>query len=496
MKLRSVYHGVPRGTGHPAGAARGSFGAPASTKIALLWMMATAALGWLALTLLVPYGGVTFAVLVPLIVLVPALILWTGARAGEKAGLPLLAMVFLIVLLSDVSVRGRALTDTGLDLQSALKFILWASGWLLIFWRLSEYKEVARTWAGGAALAFALWCLFSTIYSPTPVYTFGTSVGMLGMWFVAAFVTRRVDRGTLILTCSLALTVGMVISLALYFGLRERAMAPTEGGTIFRLAGIFSAPNTLGRAAALLLLLLLAGFYYVRRPLVWWPVALVGAGTALACLLLSGSRASALALICAGVVVLLRKRPVLLTVVSALFVSVSAIVLSFPTYMQELMLMVSRTGRLSEVATLTGRTYIWEWVMSAAAERPLHGYGFASTRVVMVEGYRGPWGFTTSSAHNAWLQAWITVGLVGVAMLVINHLKLVGDFFRRPDRLRDGLFVFVIALGLFEAAFAGPSVNLITFTWLLASTLPYVAEGKTSKTPWLTVAPARHLAKA
>jgi O-antigen ligase len=374
-------------------------------------------------------------------VLAPALILWTGARAGERAGLALLAMVFMIVLLSDVSLRGRELTDTGLDVQSALKFILWASGWLLIFWRLNEFKEVARTWAGGSALAFALWCLFSTVYSPTPVYTFGASVGMLGMWFVAALVARRVDRGALIVTVTLALTVGMVISLALYLGLRDRAMAPTEGGTIFRLAGLFSAPNTLGRASALLLLLLLAGFYYVRRPMVWWPLVLVGACAAVVCLYLSGSRASMLALIGAGVVVLLRKRPVLLTVVSASFISISAVVLTFPSYLQDLMLMVSRTGRLSEVATLTGRTYIWEWVLSAAAERPLHGYGFGSTRVVMVEGYRGPWGFTTSSAHNAWLQAWITVGLIGVAMLLVNHLKLLGDFFRRPDRLRDGLFV-------------------------------------------------------
>lgn len=459
----------------PAGAAAvvGAQGVPASTMLALAWMMSTAALLWLALVALVPYGGgLGFVMSAIAFVLVPGVVLWLCARAGEKGGKPLLVLVFLVVLISDISVRGRALDDTGVDAQSAVKFMLWVSGWMLLFWRLSVFKEAFKqSSAGAAALLFALWCLISTIYSPTPLYTFAASVSLVGLWLLAALVARSIPRSTLVVVIAAALTVGMILTLALYLGLRERSMALTEGGTILRLAGIFSAPNTLGRAAALLLLLVVLAMFYVKRA-IWIPMAIVSGGTAAVCLYMSSSRASMLALACAGVVVVLRRRPILLTVAIALFVSISAVILAFPSYLQDVKLLISRTGHISEVSTFTGRTFIWEWVLSAFAEQPIQGYGFASTRVVIVEGYRGPWGFTTASAHNAWLQSLITVGLVGTVLLLVNNSVLILKFFRQPDRLRDGLFVFVVMLGLFEAAFTGPSVNLITFVWLLASLLP------------------------
>lgn len=459
----------------PAGAVSviGAAGVPASTKLALAWTMSTAALLWLALVAQVPYGGgLGFVLAAMAFVLVPGLVLWLSARAGEKAGGPLLVLVFLVVLLSDISIRGRALDDTGVDGQSAVKFMLWASGWMLLFWRYSVFKKAFQhSGAGAAALLFALWCLISTAYSPTPFYTFAASVSLIGLWLIGALLVKTVPRGKLVVVIAAALTLGMILTLALYLGVRERSMALTEGGTILRLAGIFSAPNTLGRAAALLLLLVVLAIYYARR-VVWLPLAIIGGSTALVCLYMSNSRASMLALVCAVVVVVLRRRPVLLTAAVAVFLSVSAVILAFPSYLQEVKLLVSRTGHISEVSTFTGRTFIWEWVLATAAERPLQGFGFASTRVVMVEGYRGPWGFTTASAHNAWLQSLITVGLVGTVLLLVNNAMLILKFFRRPDRLRDGLFVFVVMLGLFEAAFTGPSVNLITFVWLLATLLP------------------------
>lgn len=445
--------------------------APLSTVLALSWMMLTGILAWLGMLTVLPYAGYGFGLLLAAVIVAPALVVWTGARAAERAGLALLAMVFLIVFMSDTSLRGRAAGDTGLDGQSALKLGLWISGWLLLFWRLAEFRLAAVEKSAGALLVFGVWCMVSTLYSPTRAYTFGASAGFLGMWMIAVHVARRATREQILLTFAAALLLGCLISLGLFAFMRDRAMALTEGGTIFRLAGIFSAPNTLGRAAGLLALVSVLSLFHVRRMLSV-PLLAIGGSVALACLYLSASRASLLAFLVAAVVVVLRHRPFLLTVVTALGASALAVVLAFPHILQDVMLLISRTGRVTEVTTFTGRTFIWEWVIAKASAQPLQGYGFASTRVLIPEGYRGPWGFTTTSAHNAWLQAWITVGLVGLAMLAVNHVAMLWKFFRTPDRMRDGLFLYVIVLGLFEASFAGPSINLMTFTWLLASVLP------------------------
>lgn len=70
---------------------------------------------------------------------------------------------------------------------------------------------------------------------------------------------------------------------------------------------------------------------------------------------------------------------------------------------------------------LTNRIPIWESVTELALERPVLGWGWIS--------YWAPWvdplgdlavfrGVTYLSAHNAWLDAWLQIGVVGLAILV------------------------------------------------------------------------------
>jgi exopolysaccharide production protein ExoQ len=88
--------------------------------------------------------------------------------------------------------------------------------------------------------------------------------------------------------------------------------------------------------------------------------------------------------------------------------------------------------------TLTGRTNIWESVTALAQERPVFGWGWVS--------YWAPWaeplntlafegGVHQYQAHNAWLDLWLQLGVVGVVVFGALFVStLVRSWFLATDR--------------------------------------------------------------
>ena len=77
-------------------------------------------------------------------------------------------------------------------------------------------------------------------------------------------------------------------------------------------------------------------------------------------------------------------------------------------------------GLLGKDATLTGRTRIWSAVLRQIAERPWQGYGYGAIWTE-TDPY-GPLarisqeaGFVAHHAHNAWLEQWLSMGVIGLA---------------------------------------------------------------------------------
>jgi exopolysaccharide production protein ExoQ len=438
-------------------------------RLALLWLVAVGLLAWLG-TVLVPYQSYTSAALLAGVAIVPAIGLWVIGNAGAHGGGALAAMAFVVVLLSDWTLRGGV--DRGLDMQSAAKFSIWASGLVLLLWRFPLVLQMGRHLPSISLLAFGVWAVFTATYSVTPLYSAAAGLAFLGLWVIATTLAVSTTQRLGLLVITLALLTGMAISLVLYFAVPDSVIVPTEGGTVLRFSGIFGSPNGTGRAAALALLTSLMLCYLLPRRQAVLLMAVVLTLSA-ACLYLSGSRASSLALVLGATVVLLHRRPWLSAIV-VVGTGCAALVLFFmPDLRLELAAMISRTGSISEVTTFTGRTQIWAFVMQKIADAPLIGYGFASTREVITTGYFTMWGWTTTSAHNLWLQVWITTGLIGLVLIVISQLAWLREFVRQPDPVRDGLVVFVLTIGIFEAGPMGPSVNLLTMVMLWAMALGF-----------------------
>ncbi|MBT9488960.1 MAG: O-antigen ligase family protein [Rubrivivax sp.] len=430
--------------------------------LALAWCIPGAALLW-AISLWRPPTSLAEAALTLAAVVLPACALWWVARAGQQAGLALASLAGVVVLLSDATLRpGTGGTSAGLDAQSVLKFGLWSLGLLLLFWRRQVVLAALRHPPCAALAALVVWSLCSALWSITPAYSAAAALALAGVWVLAtvfaAGFTRR--QGTAVI--ALALVGTLVASLVLYLLVPARALTVTEGGLNLRLSGVYGSPNNLGRAAALAALLVLMSVGALRR---WQGAAvlLLALPLCATCLLMSGNRGAALALVGAWGVYLLAGRPWQLALAALTLLFSVAVLALAPELRADLAGLLSRSGRRNEITTLTGRTDIWAAVIGLIREAPLLGHGFASTRELLPAAWWTAYGWTTTSAHNLWLQVAVTTGFVGLALLLLGQLAWAWQALHRPQPARDAVFVFVLVIGLLESSAGGPSVNLLSF---------------------------------
>ncbi|MFC5337620.1 O-antigen ligase family protein [Leucobacter denitrificans] len=99
-------------------------------------------------------------------------------------------------------------------------------------------------------------------------------------------------------------------------------------------------------------------------------------------------------------------------------------------------------GLLGKSSDMTGRLETWEKVIELAQQRPWFGWGWVSYWAPWVEPFESldqQGGIQVMSAHNAWLDVWLQLGIVGVlvfAPLVV--LTLLRVWFRAVDQPRRG----------------------------------------------------------
>ncbi len=83
---------------------------------------------------------------------------------------------------------------------------------------------------------------------------------------------------------------------------------------------------------------------------------------------------------------------------------------------------VLRYQDLRLLFTLSERTEIWSKILENFKNCFFHGYGFASTRIIMPKVYPR---FMPTNAHNAFLEALITSGWIGVVSLILVCLVFI-----------------------------------------------------------------------
>jgi O-antigen ligase len=381
--------------------------------------------------------------------------------------------LIVIAFTIDATLRRRGdAADSGMDAQTLAKLVIWGGAFLMGVMNWDRFRAAARDSKALAwFFAFALWSLFSTVWSITPAYTFGGGFGMVGLILFVAVTMEGVGLEKLCLPIVWACGLLTTSALALYVVAPGMAVAMLENGTTPRLAGITGSPNNLGRTAAIALFFI---FFAVRNKQVKafrFDIMVISL-SALACLYLSWSRTSLVAVVVSIAIVLLRKR--LLLILSGAVVGATGLLLLLLANVDwdHLLRMVSRKGSVSELMTLTGRTAIWDYVWRSFLEQPLLGYGYGSTKLLIPMGFRTVYDWTTTSSHNMFLQALVTTGVVGTFFILGALFLQFRNMVRRPHEISDALVIFVVISGLTEAGAIGVAPNLLTILWIVALAVP------------------------
>ncbi|WP_166879309.1 O-antigen ligase [Salinibacterium sp. ZJ450] len=166
--------------------------------------------------------------------------------------------------------------------------------------------------------------------------------------------------------------------------------------------------------------------------------------------------------------------------IAAVAIAAAAAALIAVTFFSEQLL-----GLLGKDSTLTNRTEIWDIVIGVADDRPVLGWGWVS--------YWTPWtepftdlvtinGVVQTHAHNAWLDVWLQLGIVGLVVFAVFIIRtLIRAWFAAVDRRRlsrtieapyDATSLLpLLVLTLLLVQTASESHLLVEGWWLVLATL-------------------------
>lgn len=127
------------------------------------------------------------------------------------------------------------------------------------------------------------------------------------------------------------------------------------------------------------------------------------------------------------------RRPVYVVAAASVVLAVGSLVAFFPLLLQA----------FGKSADLTGRFDIWASVTDLAGQRPAFGWGWLGYWVPWVEPFNGLAvrnGVTYLQAHNAWLDVWLQIGIMGLLVFIaLVFATMWRSWFLAIDRPRLGV---------------------------------------------------------
>jgi O-antigen ligase len=128
----------------------------------------------------------------------------------------------------------------------------------------------------------------------------------------------------------------------------------------------------------------------------------------------------------------------------------------------------SKSGDSEELFSATGRSEIWAYTIQLIGERPLTGYGAATSKYFLSE--------YSLYTHNLILHIAFSTGVVGGLAAVWMCLGRAIALFTDPHPIADALVAFVLINGLFENVIFAILAGLPTMIWTIALCLPLLPD--------------------
>ena len=125
-------------------------------------------------------------------------------------------------------------------------------------------------------------------------------------------------------------------------------------------------------------------------------------------------------------------------------------------------------------ATFTGRTDLWQFGLQYLMQRPIMGYGFSAfwgtEQVVYGLGDNSSWVNAASDAHNAYLNLALTIGIPGLALVIVWIIVMpIVDFCHRAPsphtRALQLLFLRLLLFCVFSSCFENSIFQQLDSVW-------------------------------
>lgn len=320
--------------------------------------------------------------------------------------------------------------------------------------------------------ALCIWALASVAWSVEPMETLRRSLALVGATIAALYLGLRYEPKQQLKVMALVLGLGAIASaLVIVF-------IPSVGIMPDGMQGIYNLKNSLGRMMSLGAFCFALLALSERRHRVLRTVMFLLCST----LLVLSKSATAivvttlmLALLPLRKLLYLRTRQLLAAtaiLVPLMGAATFWAVESFDDIAQAL-------GRTS---SLSGRIPLWQFVLKAIADRPICGYGFTAFWNSW-DGERVSdavnWENAVPHAHNGFLEIWLGLGIVGLALVVINLSRNVVFALRAARTHREVEYSWPLLLILFTFLY-----NLTENSLLVVNAIPWIAYGAANY--WLT----------
>lgn len=289
----------------------------------------------------------------------------------------------------------------------------------IVFLLLRHARRIFR-WLGAMqwAAVLAVLVIASTAWSQFPLFTIRRSLpfalaGLFGLNLAVRFPVRR--QLSILWMAMTVLAIGTAV-LAVCFPSIGLDASP---GHRQDWQGVFTQKNACGRMMVLATAVVLAE----------WRISLLKIISLLAflfVLFMSGSRGAwvieavvvALCVLLAVAKRLDSRSRVMLAVATACLLAILACAVWY--FLPVLLSMIGRD------ATLTGRTQIWKQVWRFILQRPALGWGYAAFwRGIEGESFKvvAAVRFIVFHAHNGFLEIWLELGLLGLALFALSYLR-------------------------------------------------------------------------
>jgi O-antigen ligase len=384
----------------------------------------------------------------------------------------LLFLAFLALFRLTVLIRRRS--DNSFDIiDTYAAFDILITGLTVLFLIFNRNLNRSVTdiiqKSAGIFLLYYLLCVFSSLWSPLPEYSFFRSIQIISQLLVI-FIAIYENRSFINAEKFVLRTIIILISIDII-------------GSLFRSNFNFSTillhTNSYSNSAAMLCSYCLNEYFigYNKRRRMLRNYGIVS----LILTLVGTSATSNIALVCGlfftGIFSRNTKYRFVLILITIFFIAFG---LASQTTLRLVSHQILLAGKDPDrVRTLTGRIPMWEYYFERAQEKPISGHGFAiATRIG---------GFYATTTHNFLLSVFLDLGVLGLLIVlwavcrVISEMKQAGQ---NGAMGRTGLIgVFITA---FVACQSAPFVAVVwsapsaVFGLLLALHAYYGVEGATS----------------